>query len=263
MNFAGVYGMAAHPTEDYLLIADSHITGGIYKIYTKDTTTDECSPAKNNNKWQTCESRYGCGDMRETVTALNDRSNTCYKYDTKHVTVYPNRAHPTDPYNGRVDGIAIAPNGKYAVLSSSGGQYGSWIRTLDLETNGMSDFIGAAGGNGGRDYRADGTLAIRAYCQNVWPSSNFSPRYAPDGSAVLSNPVSMSVGASPSPVRRAPLHRKSAMTRRAVRMSAVHSQRQEPDYQRQGSRWERRTSAHRRDRIGAGAHVHHRVWRPR
>ena len=199
MNFAGVYGMAAHPTEDYLLIADSHVTGGIYKIYTKDTTTDECSPAKNNNKWQTCESRYGCGDMRETVTALNDRSNTCYKYDTKHVTVYPNRAHPTDPYNGKVDGIAIAPNGKYAVLSSSGGQYGSWIRTLDLETNGMSDFIGAAGGNGGRDYRADGTLAIRAYCQNVWPSSNFSPRYAPDGSAVLSNPVSMSVGASPSP----------------------------------------------------------------
>ena len=130
MNFAGVYGMAAHPTEDYLLIADSHITGGIYKIYTKDTTTDECSPAKNNNKWQTCKSRYGCGDMRETVTALNDRSNTCYKYDTKHVTVYPNRAHPTDPYNGKVDGIAIAPNGKYAVLSSSGGA----IWELDSDT---------------------------------------------------------------------------------------------------------------------------------
>ena len=284
MQFRAVKGMAHHPTEDYMLIADACTApcrGGIYKVYTMDTPSNECGIENNGGKWQTCFDRY-----MNCPPPAADRSNTCYKYDVKRVTIDPNNVNPSDSYEGVVDGIAIAPSGKYAVLSSSGGQSGSWLRVLDLETYGLSDYIGGHGGNGGRDGRRDGTLAVRPFCVQQgysWQGGpqnwghRFVPRYLTtdycevSGTdycghlefAVISNPWSMSVGASPSPAHRAPLRRKSAMTRRALRISAVHSQRQEPDSQRQGSRWERRTPAHRRNPAGGVAHVHHRVWRPR
>ena len=162
MQFRAVKGMAHHPTEDYMLIADACTApcrGGIYKVYTKDTPSNECGIENNGGKWQTCFDRY-----MNCPPPAADRSNTCYKYDVKRVTIDPNNVNPSDSYEGVVDGIAIAPSGKYAVLSSSGGQSGSWLRVLDLETYGLSDYIGGHGGNGGRDGRRDGTLAVRPFC---------------------------------------------------------------------------------------------------
>ena len=118
------------------------------------------------------------------------------KYDTKHVTVYLNRAHPTDPYNGKVDGIAIAPNSEARRSAHRGGNMGAGFgpRSRDLRDVGLH--------RRRRQLSAVVTTAPTARWRSehtakmYGDSSNLSPRYAPDGSAVLSNPVSMSVGAS-------------------------------------------------------------------